>query len=116
MKLIVYSLVQCLLLVGGQVTLKLALRRMTAFEWSRAFFSAQLTNWWFLACGLFFAAAGLLWIYILKHFPLSQAYPLTALSYVLGMVAALFIFHETISPVRWLGAALIVAGCYLIVR
>jgi len=116
MQLVFLSLIQCLLLVGGQVTLKLALSRMPSFEWSRAFFAGQITNWWFLACGLFFASAGLMWIYILKHFPLSQAYPLTGLSYVFGMIAALLVFNEAVSPVRWLGALLIVAGCFLIVR
>lgn len=116
MPLIVYALTQCLLLCSGQVMLKLALARMGTPQFSWAFLSSQLTNWWFLGCGLCFGAGSFLWMYILKHFPFSMAYPLISLSYVFGMVAAMLVFHETIPPVRWFGVALIVLGCYLIAK
>ena len=115
-KILIYSLVQSMLLVGGQVFLKLALTRMPAFAWTRTFWLSLLSNWQFAACGLFFGAASLLWMYIVKTFPFSMAYPMVSLSYVMGMVAAIVFFHEEVSMTRWLGVAFIVLGCILIAK
>lgn len=108
--------VQTIFLSGGQVLLKVALAKLPKFQWSWSYFVAVLTDWWLLACGITFGAATLLWLYILKHFPFSQAYPLTALSYVFGMIAAILVFGEQIPAARWVGVALIVAGCFLIMK
>lgn len=116
MKLIAISLVQCLLLAGGQVLLKFALSAMGTFSWTCAFFGRQLVNWWWLGCGLCYLAATVLWMYILKNFPFSMAYPMISLSYVFGMLAAGLIFHEQIPLTRWLGVALIMGGCVLVAR
>ena len=115
-KILLYAVTQSLLLVGGQVLLKLALMRMPPFEWSRTFWTAVLTNWHFAACGLFFGAASLLWMYIVKTFPFSMAYPLVSLSYVFGMFAAILVFNEEVTATRWLGVAFIVIGCLLIAK
>ncbi|MBO7141446.1 MAG: EamA family transporter [Prevotella sp.] len=115
-KIILYSLVQSALLVGGQVFLKFALMRMPAFAWTREFWLSLLSNWQFAACGLFFGAASLLWMYIVKTFPFSMAYPMVSLSYVMGMVAAIMFFHEEVSMTRWIGVAFIVLGCFLIAK
>ena len=68
------------------------------------------------ACGLCFGAGSLLWMYILKHYPLSMAYPLLSLSYVIAMFSAILFFHEAVPAHRWIGCVLIVAGCMLIVK
>ena len=107
---------QSAVLAAGQVFLKAALLRMLPFGWTRAFWMSLLTNWRFAVCGLLFASAGLLWMYMLKHYPLSVAYPLVSLSYVFGMVAAMLVFHEAIPAHRWIGVALIMAGCCVIVQ
>lgn len=116
MRLLLISIVQSLLLCGGQVLLKYALLRMGAFSWSVAFFVRNLTNWWFLGCGVCYGCATALWLYILKTFPFSMAYPMISLSYVFGMLAAIFLFHEQVPLVRWLGVLLIMAGCVLIAK
>ena len=116
MRLLLISILQSLLLCGGQVLLKYALLRMGAFSWSVAFFVRNLTNWWFLACGVCYGCATALWLYILKTFPFSRAYPMISLSYVFGMLAAIFLFHEQVPMVRWLGVLLIMAGCVLIAK
>ena len=116
MRLIILAILQSLLLCSGQVFLKMALRKMGGFVWSSHFFIAQLTNWWWLGCGLCYGAASVLWMYIVKNFPFSMAYPMISISYVLGMFAALFIFHEDVPLVRWIGAFLIMAGCVLVAK
>lgn len=110
------AVIQSLLLAAGQVFLKYALARMLPFAWTRAFWKSVFVNWQFAACGLCYGAGSLLWFYIIKHFPFSMAYPMVSLSYVLGMVAAILVFHEEVSPTRWLGVLLIMAGCYLIAK
>ncbi|MGN0281671.1 MAG: EamA family transporter [Prevotella sp.] len=110
------AIAQSLLLVLGQVTLKISLQQMSAFQWSWAFFASVFSNLWFAACGLSFALSSLLWMYIVKHFPLSVAYPMVSLSYVMGMLAAVFIFHEQVPLVRWIGLALIIIGVILIAK
>ncbi len=107
---------QSLFLSGGQVLLKLAMEKMGKFEWSWVFFKSVLTNWWLLACGISFGIATVLWLYILKKFPFSLAYPLTSLSFIFGMIAAWLVFGESIPFSRWIGLVLVVLGCFLIMK
>ncbi len=116
MRLLLISIVQCLLLAGGQVLLKFAMTQMGVFSWSLNFFTRQLTNWWFLGCGICYALATMLWMYIIKNFPFSMAYPMISLSYILGMFAAVIFFHESIPFTRWAGVLLIMAGCVLVAK
>ena len=115
-RLLALVAVQTAFLSGGQVFLKLAMEKLGKFQWSWAYFKTVLTDWWLLACGVSFGVATLLWLYILKKFPFSQAYPLTALAYVFGMIAAWLVFGENIPFVRWAGLVLVVLGCMLIMR
>lgn len=116
LRILIYSISQCLLLVGGQVFLKFALMRMAPFGWNREFWGGLLTNWQFALSGLLFGSSSILWMYIVKIFPFSTAYPMISLSYVFGMFAAMFFFHETISVTKWMGVACIILGCFLIAK
>lgn len=115
-QIIPLALAQSLLLSLGQVLLKFALDKMAKFEWAWFFFEKLLTNWWLLACGICYGLATILWLYILKKFPFSMAYPMISLSYVFGMFAAIIFFHEQISITRWMGVLLIMGGCFLIAK
>lgn len=115
-QIIPYSLLQCCLLSLGQVMLKFAIMKMGDFSWSWEFFRNLLTNWWFMGCGICYGAASLLWIYILKHYPFSIAYPMISLCYVFGMFSAIIFFHEEVPLTRWIGVLLIMGGCCLIAK
>lgn len=115
-KILIYAVSQSVLLAGGQVFLKFALMRMPDFEWTRSFWFGLLTNWQFAVCGLLFGFASLLWMYIIKVFPLSMAYPMISLSYVFGMFAAMLFFHEEVSVMKWMGVLCIIVGCFLIAK
>lgn len=115
-KIIPYSIVQSILLSGGQVFLKYALMKMPAFGWNRTFWSSLLVNWQFALSGMLFLAGSLLWMQILKVFPFSMAYPMISLSYVFGMIAAMWFFNETVTITKWFGVILIIAGCCLIAK
>ncbi|MDL2221088.1 EamA family transporter [Parabacteroides sp. OttesenSCG-928-N08] len=115
-RLILLSTTQCLFLAGGQVFLKFAMARMSKFSMTWRFFAELLTNWNLLFSGLCMAAATLLWLYILKHFEFSMAYPMISISYIFGLLAAIFIFHEAVPLIRWVGVAFIMVGVILIAK
>lgn len=112
----ILAVVQSILLAGGQVFLKVALARMLPFGWTKAFWFNLLVNWPFACTGILFGASSILWMYIVKHYPLSVAYPMISLSYVFGMLAAVLFFHESVSLTKWIGVALIMLGCCLIAK
>ncbi len=115
-QLIGLSVLQSVMLSLGQLTLKLALERMPAFGWTAKFWGDILTNWWFLASGILFGGASVLWMYILKHFPLSMAYPMASISYVIALVFAVLFLHEAVAWNRWVGVALIMVGCIFVAK
>ncbi|MDR0941504.1 MAG: EamA family transporter [Bacteroidales bacterium] len=116
-KPVVFTIIQCFLLASGQVCFKFAVEKITKLQFSREFFvNSILTNWWLLATGICMTLAGILWGYILKHFEFSVAYPITAFAYIFGVLAAIFIFHETVSATRWIGVALIILGAFFVAK
>lgn len=115
-RVIFLAITQSMLLAAGQVCLKFALQKMHPFGWTRDFWLSLLFNWQFACCGLFFGSASLLWMYIVKHFPLSVAYPMVSITYIFGMLAAILFFHEQVSVWKWLGIGFIMIGCCLIAK
>ena len=65
---------------------------------------------------LLFACSAVAWVAVLSRTSLSFAYPFVSLTYVLILVFDRVILHETVSPLRWGGVALIVGGILLISR
>lgn len=110
------AFVQSALLTLGQVMLKFGLQRMEPWGWNYSFWKSVFCNWQFAASGVCFGAASLLWMYIIKHYPLSMAYPMISLSYVLGLIAAIVFFNEHVDLTKWIGVFLIVTGCVLIAK
>lgn len=89
---------------------------MEKFHWTWACFTGLFTNWWLLASGICMISATILWGFILKHYAFSIAYPITAFAYIFGMLAAVFIFHESVPFTRWIGVALIITGVMFIAK
>ena len=116
LKLVLLVTIQSALLTASQVFLKMALNTFGKFQWSFAFFKTVFTNIPFALSGITIATASLIWVYVLKKFEFSLAYPMISISYVFGLLAAYFIFHEPIVWTRWLGVAVIIAGVVLVVQ
>jgi len=89
---------------------------MSSFQWSWTYFLEILTNWWLLATGICMVSAAVLWAFILRNFPFSIAYPMTAFAYIFGMLAAVFIFQESVPLTRWIGVGLIILGVFFIAK
>lgn len=92
------------------------MNRMGNFEWTWSYFKELLINWPLAACGIGFGGATVLWLYMLKHFDFSLAYPITSLSYIFGMVAAALVLHESIPTARWIGVIFIVIGVFFMIK
>ena len=53
-------------------------------------------------------------LHLMSRGDVSFVWPLTSLGFVLTTLAARFLLHETVSPLRWLGVCLIVLGAGVI--
>lgn len=115
-RLLCLSFTQALLICSSQSLFKVAAGRMSGFAFSWTFFRDNiLTNGWLIASGLAAITAMVEWAYMLRNYPFSQVYPLSSISFVLGMFVSIIFFHETVSWQQWVGVLLILGGCYLIV-
>lgn len=115
-KLLILALIQSALLCAGQVFLKFGLAKMAPFGWTWHFWQSALMNWQFALSGVCYGAGSILWMYIIKNYPLSLAYPMISLSYVFGMISAIIFFNESVDITKWIGVFLIISGCCLIAK
>jgi len=56
------------------------------------------------------------WIIGLSRVPVSMAYPLLSVGYVVNAIAAHYLFGESVSLTRWLGIGFIAVGVWLVAR
>ena len=56
------------------------------------------------------------WMVVLNHMKLAQAFPATAMSYVLILGLSAFVFHEHITALGACGALIILFGVWLVIR
>ncbi len=66
-----------------------------------------------LAC---YVVRVVVWIMGLSRVPVSIAYPMLSLGYIVNAVAAHYLFGESVTLSRWLGIGFIVAGVWLVAR
>ena len=84
-------------------------------EGSAGYEALRHPRWFGLACAVFLAYAATLfgfavWGRLLARYPAALAAPFALLVPVFGMSSAALIFGEAVSPVEWMGAALILVG------
>jgi len=65
---------------------------------------------------LLYLLSSFFWLLAISKVPLSYAYPLVSISYVLVLFFSWILFKENVGLVRWLGVAVIMFGVYLISR
>jgi multidrug transporter EmrE-like cation transporter len=64
----------------------------------------------------FIGAGACFWLAAISRAPLSWAYPILSLGYVMILLFSRIALGEPVSWVRWLGTAVIVGGVYLVFR
>jgi drug/metabolite transporter (DMT)-like permease len=60
--------------------------------------------------------AGVSWMLAMTKFEISYAFPYVSLNYVLVLLAAVMLFHESVTGAKLLGTVLVVAGILVIAR
>ena len=66
-----------------------------------------------LAC---YGVSVVVWILALSRVPVSVAYPLLSIGYIVNAVAAWYLFGESLGAQKLVGIAFIVAGVWLVAR
>ena len=56
------------------------------------------------------------WLYVLKHLPLSIAFPVSQVIHVLIPLSSWLVLGERISWIRWGGIALVLTGLVIVAR
>jgi multidrug transporter EmrE-like cation transporter len=56
------------------------------------------------------------WILGLSRVPVSVAYPLLSIGYIINAIAAHYLFGEDVTTTRWLGIGFIVVGVWLVAK
>jgi len=115
-RLITILLVSIVLGAAGQLMLRYAARLLSApsqlglLRWLGAVFTSPPI----LGAFGFFAVSALLWLAALREAPLTVAYPMVALSYIIIFAGSYVLFAEPITWTKLLGALLVVTGIIVI--
>ena len=97
----------------GQLSLRSGAQQLASL--GRAdFLLAAARNWYVLAGLAAWVVSTVFWLYALQVAPLSRAYGLTSLTYVLVPLASVYVFREELRPLHALGMLLIVTGIALL--
>ena len=115
-----FLLTGVLLNAGAQLLLKAGTNALGVITLTR-------DNWWDMlwkmgAQGHFVAGVAcymvslLVWIMGLSRVPVSVAYPMLSLGYVINAIAAYYLFGESVTMTRWLGIGFIIVGVWLVAR
>lgn len=98
----------------GQISLKYAMQKHGSFEVTlQGLFSLILEPRLIFAISIY-AIALLMWLQVLSKTPLSTAYPILAVTYILVPLLAYAVFGEVIGRNQLIGMLLILAGVAMI--
>ena len=64
---------------------------------------------------LYFISA-VIWSYLLTKLNISLVQPILALTYVVTPILAIFLLHERVSLLRWVGIFVIIIGVFIVAR
>ena len=115
-RLILLMTVQGFLLVLSQVFLKLGLNKSEELHFDWQSLLLIIKNYYYWLAALTMTLAGIVWLNVLRKHAFSVAYPLVSISYIFSLIAASYIFRETVPVVRWLGVLVIILGIVLVTR
>ncbi|MFX3675272.1 MAG: EamA family transporter [Paenisporosarcina sp.] len=103
-------LLNTLILVSGQFLWKIGMtNRSVSFDSVGAITRVLISP--YIISGLFlYGMATVLWLFILTKVPLSVAYPIQSIAYILAVFGAYFFFQEEITLWKVIGVILIMAG------
>jgi len=65
---------------------------------------------------LCYGVSVIVWIIGLSRVPVSIAYPMLSLGYIVNAIAAHYLLGESVTLARWLGIGFIIVGVWLVAR
>jgi len=93
---------------SGQVLMKVA-----SSSWNESgLLTLRTLSWLFFAFSVY-GFSSLVWIYVLRHVPLSQAYPFMSITFLLVPLASAIFFSERFDWINVASSVLIMAGISL---
>ena len=122
MNAITFSLILAgvLLNAAAQLLLKAGTTRIGTFEFTSGNIvpvGLQLATQPHIIGGLAcYVVSVVVWIMALSRVPVSIAYPMLSIGYVVNAVAAYYLFGETITSQKLLGIGFIIIGVWLVAR
>jgi multidrug transporter EmrE-like cation transporter len=109
-----------LLNAAAQLLLKAGTNRLGVVTLAPGDFTATLTRIageGHVVTGLvLYAVSVFVWIAGLSRVPVSVAYPMLSLGYIVNALAAQYLFGEAVTMQRWLGIGFIIVGVWLVAR
>ena len=115
-----FLLTGVLLNAGAQLLLKagtnvLGVITLTRDNWWDTLWK-MATQGYFVVGVMCYMVSLLVWIIGLSRVPVSVAYPMLSLGYVINAVAAYYLFGESVTVTRWLGIGFIILGVWLVAK
>jgi multidrug transporter EmrE-like cation transporter len=105
---------------GAQLLLKAGTNALGVITLSRDTWTDTLmrmaTQGHFILGAACYVLSLFVWILGLSRVPVSIAYPLLSVGYIINAVAAHYLFGEDVTTTRWLGIGFIVVGVYLVAK
>lgn len=106
----VYLMVAVVLVSVGQILQKMTAERLDSELGSASSLVTLIRSPLFWQTALVMAGSLAAWLLALADLQVSKAYPILGLSFSLTTVSSVFFLGENVTPVRWLGVALISIG------
>lgn len=107
-----YVLILCSVVLSGlaQVFMKMGTMKI------QMNFLNIITNVHILSGFAFYALSAVIWIYAISKIPISIAYPMASLGYVIVFILSYFVLNESISGVRIMGLLIIIFGVVVVAK
>ncbi len=109
---VINTTAQLLLKAGAD---KLKISSWSFQHWGDLLLQLSSNPYLILGCACYVSSV-LVWIIVLSRVPVSFAYPMGSIAYVITAIAAVLIFNESLSLTRIIGILVIIFGVYLITR
>ena len=120
-KTLALVVIACVLGGAGHVLLSKGMRTVPDLTEAPAgllsgLMARALGNPWTLLGVLLQASFFVMYLTLLSRADVSKILPMTAVDYIVVAILAQYVFGELVTPGRWAGIGLIVAGVYLVSR
>lgn len=112
--MVVMVLVNCIMLVAGQLLWKIGLKGASFGSFKDIV--SLIFNKYIIGGIVIYAVATFYWLYVLKKYDLTKVYPLQSMSYILVMITGYFILRESISKNSLIGTGVIILGIFILMK